>query len=359
MPFAGQCISFAPSSPPPSHPEPRYQATWSSLTGTVHVTNEQAMRALWEKGFFGKGSLSRSEPTWLEREKRKLGVTAADTSEQWTRQRREERRQFKNERAKKEREAIEERLRQETREAGIETANATNDIPYEMGTSTDEHHTITLRAANSASLSEPIAEPTATAERPPNPESPSTPLHDEDQPPPIPLGPILNREHLQLSSVEAFFLTYALGVLTIHQPDSQTPSLPPNSSPCWVVRSGIKFGVDYLLYQRGPAFAHAQFSIIVVPSYSHAYWSGRGTGEVEKGQKGKGKSWWWLHAVNRVQSQVLKNLVVVFVEVPPPLEGGFGRGDGDGELEDVTGLLKRYKIREMVLKRWTPNRTRD
>ena len=386
--------------PPPSHPEPRYQATWSSLTGTVHVNNEQAIRALWEKGFFGKGSLSRSEPTWLEREKRKFGVTAADTSEQWTRQRREERRLFKNERAKKEREAIEERLRQETREAQVETANTTNDITDEMGTSTDEHHTINLRAANSASLSEPIAEPTAAAERPPTPESPSTPFHDEGQPPPIPLGPIPNREHLQLSPVEAFFLTYALGVLTIHQPDSQTPvstaqllalfcthstfpPLPttnPNANPRltpsnpflisyavyhhfrslgWVVRSGIKFGVDYLLYQRGPAFAHAQFSVIVVPSYSHAYWSGRGPGEVERGQKGKGKSWWWLHAVNRVQSQVLKNLVVVFVEVPPPLEGGFGKAVGDGELEDVTGLLKRYKVREMVLKRWTPNRTRD
>ena len=269
-----------------------------------------------------------------------------------------------------------------------------------MGTSTDEHHTITSRAANSASLSEPRAEPTATAQRPLNPESSLTPLHEEDQPPLIPLTPILNREHLQLSSVEAFFLTYALGVLTIHQPDSQTPvstaqllalfcthsafpPLPtanPNANPRltpsnpflisyavyhhfrslgWVVRSGIKFGVDYLLYQRGPAFTHAQFSIIVVPSYSHAYWSGREPGEVEKGQMGKGKSWWWLHAVNRVQSQVLKNLVVVFVEVPPPSEAGFGNGGGEGELEDVTGLLKRYKIREMVLKRWTPNRTRD
>ena len=383
--------------PPPWHPEPRYQATWSSLTGTVHVTNEQTIRALWEKGFFGKGSLSRSEPTWLEREKRKLGVTAADTSEQWTRQRREERRQFKNERARKEREAIEERLRQEKQDTRIETANATGNIPDEMGTPTDEHRTITLRAANSASLSEPVAEPTATAERPPTPESPSIPLHDDDQPPPIPLSPILNREHLQLSSVEAFFLTYALGALTIYQPDSQTPistaqlltlfsthstfpPLPtasPNANPRlspsnpfivsyavyhhfrslgWVVRSGIKFGVDYLLYQRGPAFAHAQFSVVVVPSYSHAYWRGKGAEEAEKGQKGKGKSWWWSHAVNRVQSQVLKNLVVVFVEVPPPSGGRDGQCDGD---EDVTALLKRYKIREMMLKRWTPNRTRD
>ena len=68
-----------------------------------------------------------------------------------------------------------------------------------------------------------------------------------------------------------------------------------------------------------------------MPGYSHAYWSGRGAEEAEKGGKGKAKSWWWLHAVNRVQSQVLKNLVVVFVEVPPPLEG---------EMERVIGTVR-------------------
>lgn len=53
--------------------------------------------------------------------------------------------------------------------------------------------------------------------------------------------------------------------------------------------------------------------------------------------------------MNRVQSQVLKNPVICFVEVPASV--------GDGE--DITGLLGRYKVREMVIKRWTPNRTRD
>lgn len=79
-----------------------------------------------------------------------------------------------------------------------------------------------------------------------------------------------------------------------------------------------------------------------MPSYG-----GRGRGGVDG--RGKQKNWWWLHAVNRVQSQVLKNLVVCFVEVPSTV--------GDGE--DITWLLGRYKVREMVVKRWTPNRTRD
>ena len=33
----------------------------------------------------------------------------------------------------------------------------------------------------------------------------------------------------------------------------------------WVVRGGIKFCVDYLLYKRGPVFAHAEF--VLVPPF--------------------------------------------------------------------------------------------
>ncbi|KAL8793331.1 MAG: hypothetical protein Q9195_004108 [Heterodermia aff. obscurata] len=362
-------------SPPPSHPEPRYRALWSASTGTIHVTDELTMRALWEKGFFGKGSLSRSEPTWLEREKRKLGVSAVDTSEQWTRQRREERRQFKNERAKKEREAIEERLRQETGNPVNGAAVLTSEIQSQTSVVHEEHPSI--------SSSTPKANITSRQQIPsPLPTQP--PL-----PPPLPL-PIPNREHLQLSPEETFFLAYALNVLTLHLtptspalplptlltllctnssfPPTPTLSISPSNpflisyavyhhfrSLGWVVRPGIKFGVDYLLYQRGPAFAHAQFSVVVVPSYRHAYWRGRTEAEKER----KGKNWWWLHAVNRVQSQVLKNLVLVFVEVPPPLVVGGGDGDGLEEVKDITGLLSRFKIRELVLKRWTPNRSRD
>src|SRR5437667_12477929 len=67
----------------------------------------------------------------------------------------------------------------------------------------------------------------------------------------------------------------------------------------WVVRSGVKFGVDYLLYNRGPAFSHAEFAITVLPSYSHGYWV-----ETEERKamviKKQRRTWWWLHCVNRV-----------------------------------------------------------
>ena len=381
--------------PPPSHPQPLYQAVWAGVSGTVHVTDETTMRLLWEKGFFGKGSLSRSEPTWLEREKRKLGAAAADTSEQFTRQRREERRQFKNERAKKEREAIDERLRQETGGLVDGIANLPALSQDENEEPSPEQHNIESRAVDSETLAEPLAGAAAGAGGPPslgrppgsptitNEEATNLLLSTDSQLP----ATIPNREHLQLTAEETFFLVYALGVLEVldvSDPSSSTPlntkdlialfcsrsyfppaynlSIKPSApflisyvayhhfrSLGWVVRPGIKFGVDYLLYQRGPAFAHAQFSIIVVPSYGHRYWRGR-----EEAKREGRQSWWWFHAVNRVQSQVLKNLVIAFVEVPPPDEG-----QGDGDVTDVTGLLKRYKVREMMIKRWTPNRTRD
>lgn len=332
------------------------------------MTDEKTIRFLWEKGFFGKGSLSRSEPTWLEREKKRLGVTAVDTSEEYTRLRREERKQFKNERAKKAREAIEERLRQES---GI-TLNGDGEVPSGEALSKNEDDNESLASQDPRTDQAPerqgsfLAEDAATLTL----LSPQA-TNDSNNPINRPTSPIPNREHLQLTPEEAFFLSYALGVLAIHPSSSSTtplsspnlltllrthsyfPPLAPSrltpSDPFllsyityhhfrslgWVVRSGIKFGVDYLLYQRGPAFAHAQFSVVVVPS-------GGGRGE-------KHRNWWWLHAVNRVQSQVLKNLVICFVEVPASV--------GDGE--DIRELLGRYKVREMVIKRWTPNRTRD
>jgi tRNA-splicing endonuclease subunit Sen2 len=124
----------------------------------------------------------------------------------------------------------------------------------------------------------------------------------------------------------------------------------------WVVRPGIKFAVDFLLYLRGPAFHHAEFAIMIVPSYSHPYWTEapeHETGiEARKKELAK-KDWWWMHRINRVQTAVFKTLVLVYVEVPPPwdVEAGWK--------VDVGSMLKNYTVREVVVRRWSPNRNRD
>ena len=119
--------------------------------------------------------------------------------------------------------------------------------------------------------------------------------------------PLRNIEHLQLTLQEAFFLAWTIDCLTVLDPHTvsvaavdegchtQTPQgtsmslqdiwqafqrvhYPPCStrdrldnpflvyyvayhhyrSLGWVVKGGIKFCVDYLLYKRGPVFSHAE-----------------------------------------------------------------------------------------------------
>jgi tRNA-splicing endonuclease subunit Sen2 len=415
-------------SPPP--PQPIYNGYFSSTTSSVHITNPITVRKLWEMGFFGKGSLSRSEPTWLESQRRK-----GKTSEEATNRRRNERRELKLERAKKEQEAIEQKLKEESGMNG--SAMRINTQGLDGIASVLESGAVTLDSALNANGSiqgydewKNSVEVNGVLTPPPTSTSseaslmnsrvakkqtrvksvrfsPTIEAREFDLTSPI-ISPIKNpgpspvserepdlvpvdenQEHLQLSQEEAFFLVYGLGILKIYSDDSDIilPALsllslfrrhsyfPPRSlsipaqpddpfmlsyavyhhyrSLGWVVRSGVKFSVDYLLYNRGPAFSHAEFAVVILPSYSHSYWSD--SEEHRKSVQTKtGKNWWWLHCVNRVQSQVKKNLILCYVDVPPPLE------EHEKFVQDDIGkLYARYKVRDVSIKRWIPNRSRD
>ena len=386
----------------------------------MHVTNPEHARALWEMGFFGKGTLSRSEPSWVEREKARLrdgagGFTAAEDA---TRVRREERRLFKLERARAERERIErQRMVEEGRvelEDGVRDAHTNGEdvvneahaeadgiLPEVQNGSIDVDLKGEGRVLNADLLQGPDSTAQlvqATPEKLQQPEPPTRP-NDEALEPDLPIS---NQEHLNLTLEEAFFLTYSLGILNIYpspppsQPDS--PPLSPKStihpytpqdlfhifcqhsffppsidmqpddpflltyvtyhhfrSLGWVIRPGLKFSVDFLLYNRGPVFSHAEFAVLVVPAYSHRYWNTPG-GRSRRRVWEDGKDWWWLHAVNRVQSQVRKTLVLCYVEVPSPLD--LELDEFDKEM-DVGRVLRHYRVREFVVRRWVANRSRD
>lgn len=405
----------------PSHDV--YSAYFDSNTSSVHVTDEKAVRALWEMGFFGKGNLSRSEPSWLEREKKRRGLLGGNTSEDITSARRSERRELKLERARTERRIIEERLKAEaaarenavvpldssslppsengatedttpsTEKFSLRKARQTKSLPsqhsegqgQEYNTSDSLTETKMVNGGKTVRFSPVVQEKEFVSE--------STTLHlpdsllDENDASDEPS--LRNEEHLQLSNEEAFFLVYGLGALQILDDKRSTvipaPSLfsllrqhsyfPPRESSTvlepddpfiisysvyhhfrslgWIVRSGVKFGVDYLLYNRGPVFSHAEFAVVVIPSYDNPYWS-----ETEERRNGsarkQARSWWWLHCVNRVQAQVKKSLVVCYVEVPPPLSDPQANAE-----HDVGALLAQYRVREISLRRWVPNRSRD
>ncbi|KAL5355421.1 hypothetical protein BJX96DRAFT_183256 [Aspergillus floccosus] len=382
-----------------------YPAYFDRDTSSVHVTDAKAIRALWEMGFFGKGSLSRSEPNWLEQEKKRRGLLGGLTSEEVTRQRRSERRELKLERARMEKLAIEERLKAEAaaREAGDTSVDASSVSPSVGGTNgaaptTEKYSLRKAREARQLESQRSVAQQgesegtDSPGKKSPNGKtvrfspvvqakefsSDSTSLllpgsSVTGQKPPQEEA-LKNEEHLQLSNEEAFFLVYGLGALQIYDRKTNSPisssSLlqlfcqhsyyPPRAtvdlktddtflvsyvvyhhfrSLGWVVRSGVKFGVDYLLYNRGPVFSHAEFAVVIIPSYDHPYWSETEDRKTYCASK-QARSWWWFHCVNRVQAQVRKTLVVCYVEIPPII------ANTDASSSDIGVLLGHYKTQE-------------
>lgn len=97
---------------------------------------------------------------------------------------------------------------------------------------------------------------------------------------------------------------------------------------------------------RGPVFDHAEYGLLVLPSYAHPEWKATG-------RQLPRKSWHWLMGVNRVLSRVFKSLVIVYVEIPPP--SAFSE---QHPAEDLVAMLKQYKVREIMVKRWSGNRNR-
>lgn len=144
-----------------------------------------------------------------------------------------------------------------------------------------------------------------------------------------------NAEHLQLSLQEAFFLAWAVRCLTVRDSETeqdlelpylwelclQIPTYPDMErrfdnpflvnyvayhhfrSLGWVVKSGIKFCVDYLLYKRGPVFHHAEFAVVIVPSYSDQ--NDRETSPYHL-PNSTPMSWQWFSTINRANAQVMK-----------------------------------------------------
>jgi tRNA-splicing endonuclease subunit Sen2 len=47
---------------------PQCEGTFDPTTRSVWITNPRDSMVIWRRGFFGKGNLSRSEPSWLVRQ---------------------------------------------------------------------------------------------------------------------------------------------------------------------------------------------------------------------------------------------------------------------------------------------------
>ncbi|KAK4055880.1 tRNA splicing endonuclease subunit sen2 [Microbotryomycetes sp. JL221] len=392
--------SFASTLPHWRWQPPEVEAWYDDLTNTVWVTQQDDMKLLWQRGFFGKGTLSRSEPSWKQRVENKLaqleGRQQNLTSEEYTALRRVERK-------------AEKLVKQKEREAEKLAAAAARGL------------TVTQHDVPS-SLKEPVNEDTMSLELSPEADEPEQVVDPEERPP----AWHLEAEHLQLQPEEAFFLIFAVGCVDLRKgsmlesTDSDTTTTSPMTilkawqtflhdiaimnSPVsqirrqgqlqtfdlthdprfnrfdspflinyavyhhfrsmgWVTRSGVKFCCDWVLYgPGGPVGGHAEFSVVVVPNYADPQdqisspFKSTFASDSLLGEGERKNSWRWFHTINRVCSGVKKTLVLLHVLIPPlsslPNVPGW-------IAQHPTQAISKFEMREVTVRRFLAGRSRD
>jgi len=328
--------------------------------GIFKVVDSDSMVKLWREGFFGKGVLSRSEPTWHARTVTRLNVVVANDDdddgkpsngnvamEDITKSRRHERIEFKRQRQRLQ------DLQLKQRKGSI-----SNDEVVEMA-KLDEQ-LVEFRKKDYIN----VEEETEVELR----KEDADIIGNEN-------GLVIQLEYMQLQAVEVFFLQFAFNNININnltlrqlfmqccQLHCSTPTIFANNrfiinyivyhyfrSKGWCVRSGIKFGTDYLLYKRGPPFSHAEFCVLVMQDEDDY------TADVSA------YDWLQICAKARVIGSVKKNFVQVYVEAPLQIEFDeiwTSSGDEVDEGLMFKQLLSKYRVSEVLYKRWNPSRTRD
>ncbi|EJD07559.1 uncharacterized protein FOMMEDRAFT_130716 [Fomitiporia mediterranea MF3/22] len=355
--------------------KPHLEGILDAPSRSVWISNTKDAMILWRRGFFGKGNLSRSEPSWLARQinQQKSKAIGKMTAEEVREKRRMERKQFKLDRAR----AI--------AEAALEAEKAFAATGEVLAESSVVIPSAATWKPSPASDSNPDTELPLQSGTPP---TLGEQLTDEQG------GDILDEdlkdmEHLQLTLQEAFFLIWTMDCLTIADPSTGSslnlqqiwrafqaiyyPSffvsrsldafLSRFDNPFlihyvvfhhyrslgWVLKNGIKFCVDYMLYKRGPVFSHADFSLVVCPVYEDP--SDREGSPFDLQNVGP-FTWSWLSTINRVNSQVQKTPVLTYVTIP-----AMSRLPSD--ILSSPACLEHYTIREIVVRRFIPARMRD
>lgn len=283
------------------------------------VDDEIDMSRLWNQGFFGKGNLSRSEPTWKSRLNRRINNENDKLKEDMTNLRRQERKTFKLERSKIQQ--LELKMRTgEMNEAEVRELTLLKNLEKEL----------TVDSGSQSASVDDILD-------------------------------LQDLEYVQLEPTEVFFLKFALNVIEV---DNMT-SLKQLFQACcsstsardkfildyvvyhhyrslgWCVRSGIKFGSDFLLYKRGPPFSHAEYTVNVIANDD------------------KTQDWVDLLALGRVSGAVKKNFVLAYVDYPSDERFESCWNGNDNEKEMFIELMSLYKVTEVIYKRWVPSKSRD
>ncbi|CAF3406949.1 unnamed protein product [Rotaria sp. Silwood1] len=167
----------------------------------------------------------------------------------------------------------------------------------------------------------------------------------------IPSSKLLIYEHVYLLPEETIFLQHALGCLTVKNELNQTLSpdelwnkfiLKDTNFPIkyavyyqyrsigWIVKSGLKFGCDYMLYKFGPTFNHADYCLSI-----KNFW------------KTNSCTWSFISGFNRACLNAGKTLLLINVELPVVITN------------NIEEFLEQTKIKTIEINRWIPTQNQS
>lgn len=133
-----------------------------------------------------------------------------------------------------------------------------------------------------------------------------------------------------------------------------------------VVRRGIKYGCDFVLYERGPVMQHAGQAVLIMEGDDLCEF--RGDSEAAMAAK---FNWFDVSTHVRVLGNVKKQFRICYVSLSAKtLNSGGGNASDEGVKDywfnlvrdiynDPMACLAHYSITEIELGRWIPERTRD
>jgi tRNA-splicing endonuclease subunit Sen2 len=333
---------------PPTEP---HVGTWCPATRSVNVHGDVQAVEIWRRGMWGKGTLSRSQPTWRARKTAEMTGKQDSSLEAVTARTRKQRAAFKTERLMKERDEREKQRQEEAKEGG------TSDGGKEGAAAAVE------QKSNSTDIEDDSQQLTKKRQKTnDNPLESELPVYTEDY---------LDKETLQISPEDALFLM-SLNLLCIHHnnnPLTLTEFLHliiPTSRPDdpflvryiayyhfrrqqLIVKTGLKFGVDYLIYHAPIPFVHAADCVNVVGDYH--LWEGGAQLMRDEVSCQEVNLW------QRLVGNVRKRMKIVYVEIPRAEEGDWR--DGVKDKSDLERVLLRYRIREVLNSRLVIARERD
>lgn len=312
---------------------------------------------LWFNGYFGKGTLSRSQPTWLFRQLVKVSDGQKENHvalEDMTRIRRQQREFFKQKRSEYERKI------EDLKQKGVLN-------PYEnlIGEYLDlKKLKEEMGRQKDVSMSKTVGEKQNT-------EGIETDEYDTFE-------ELVDEEDFLLSTEEYLFLKIVVSKATknlwnskynlIFRPEMKLNMLVDVSqlqemvyqftiysslrNRKYIVKDGLKFGVDYIVYnKKGPVFQHAEYGILVRKI------------DLENAQELRNED---ILSRLRVLNSSMKKMIIVDIHSTLNKEMWLKQCklwaalNSSRECDDMfLELVKKCKIEQMLVKRWSVDRNRE